>query len=95
MILDPKGSLLGYFLTAYHGPKACQTTMVDGRYLVVSLSNGTIHRRVRLTVKGLGLGEGLGVGRKRVGRRPAGPPRRCGGQGYFLREQGLTAFHTM
>ncbi|XP_008587696.1 PREDICTED: E3 ubiquitin-protein ligase TRIM56 [Galeopterus variegatus] len=44
VILDPKGSLLGDFLTAYHGlEKPRVTTMVDGRYLVVSLSNGTIH----------------------------------------------------
>uniref|UniRef100_A0A8C2W0F5 E3 ubiquitin-protein ligase TRIM56 n=1 Tax=Chinchilla lanigera TaxID=34839 RepID=A0A8C2W0F5_CHILA len=44
VILDPKGSLLGDFLTAFHGlEKPRVTTMVDGRYLVVSLSNGTIH----------------------------------------------------
>jgi tripartite motif-containing protein 56 len=44
VILDPKGSLLGDFLTAYHGlEKPRVTTMVDGKYLVVSLSNGTIH----------------------------------------------------
>ncbi|XP_012663291.1 E3 ubiquitin-protein ligase TRIM56 [Otolemur garnettii] len=44
VILDPEGSLLGDFLTAYHGlEKPRVTTMVDGRYLVVSLSNGTIH----------------------------------------------------
>ncbi|KAM6155310.1 E3 ubiquitin-protein ligase TRIM56 isoform 2-T2 [Rhynchocyon petersi] len=44
VVLDPKGSLLGDFLTAYHGlEKPRVTTMVDGRYLVVSLSNGTIH----------------------------------------------------
>ncbi|XP_037362812.1 E3 ubiquitin-protein ligase TRIM56 [Talpa occidentalis] len=44
VILDPRGSLLGDFLTAYHGlEKPRVTTMVDGRYLVVSLSNGTIH----------------------------------------------------
>uniref|UniRef100_A0A8C5KA19 E3 ubiquitin-protein ligase TRIM56 n=1 Tax=Jaculus jaculus TaxID=51337 RepID=A0A8C5KA19_JACJA len=44
VILDPSGSLLGDFLTAYHGlEKPRVTTMVDGRYLVVSLSNGTIH----------------------------------------------------
>uniref|UniRef100_A0A452U3Y4 E3 ubiquitin-protein ligase TRIM56 n=1 Tax=Ursus maritimus TaxID=29073 RepID=A0A452U3Y4_URSMA len=44
VILDPKGSLLGDFLTAYHGlEKPRVTTMVDGRHLVVSLSNGTIH----------------------------------------------------
>ena len=44
VILDPKGALLGDFLTAYHGlEKPRVTTMVDGRYLVVSLSNGTIH----------------------------------------------------
>ncbi|XP_012614907.2 E3 ubiquitin-protein ligase TRIM56 isoform X1 [Microcebus murinus] len=44
VILDPKGSLIGDFLTAYHGlEKPRVTTMVDGRYLVVSLSNGTIH----------------------------------------------------
>ncbi|XP_076996955.1 E3 ubiquitin-protein ligase TRIM56 [Tamandua tetradactyla] len=43
VVLDPKGSLLGDFLTAYHGlEKPRVTTMVDGRYLVVSLSNGTI-----------------------------------------------------
>lgn len=51
VILDPKGSLLGDFLTAYHGlEKPRVTTMVDGRYLVVSLSNGTIHVfRIRAT----------------------------------------------
>jgi tripartite motif-containing protein 56 len=44
VILDPQGSFLGDFLTAYHGlEKPRVTTMVDGRYLVVSLSNGTIH----------------------------------------------------
>ncbi|KAM9209468.1 E3 ubiquitin-protein ligase TRIM56 [Dugong dugon] len=44
VVLDPKGSLLGDFLTAYHGlEKPRVTTMVDGRYLAVSLSNGTIH----------------------------------------------------
>ncbi|KAM5228511.1 E3 ubiquitin-protein ligase TRIM56 [Ctenodactylus gundi] len=44
VILDQKGSLLGDFLTAYHGlEKPRVTTMVDGKYLVVSLSNGTIH----------------------------------------------------
>ncbi|XP_023441404.1 E3 ubiquitin-protein ligase TRIM56 [Dasypus novemcinctus] len=44
VVLDPKGSLLGDFLTAYHGlEKPRVTTMVDGRFLAVSLSNGTVH----------------------------------------------------
>lgn len=44
VVLDPQGVLLGDFLTAYHGlEKPRVTTMVDGRFLVVSLSNGTIH----------------------------------------------------
>ncbi|XP_055964197.1 E3 ubiquitin-protein ligase TRIM56 [Sorex fumeus] len=44
VVLDSQGSLLGDFLTAYHGlEKPRVTTMVDGRFLVVSLSNGTIH----------------------------------------------------
>ncbi|XP_006859717.1 PREDICTED: E3 ubiquitin-protein ligase TRIM56 [Chrysochloris asiatica] len=44
VVLDPKGSLLGDFLTAYHGlEKPRVTTMVDGRFLAISLSNGTIH----------------------------------------------------
>lgn len=44
MVLDPCATPLGDFLTAYHGlEKPRVTTMVDGRYLVVSLSNGTIH----------------------------------------------------
>ncbi|XP_004705666.1 E3 ubiquitin-protein ligase TRIM56 [Echinops telfairi] len=44
VVLDPKGSFLGDFLTAYHGlEKPRVTTIVDGQHLVVSLSNGTIH----------------------------------------------------
>ncbi|XP_048224490.1 E3 ubiquitin-protein ligase TRIM56 isoform X2 [Perognathus longimembris pacificus] len=43
VILDPKGSFLSEFLTAYHGlEKPRVISLVDGRYLVVSLSNGTI-----------------------------------------------------
>lgn len=98
VILDPKGSLLGDFPDGLSRPeKASVTTMVDGRYLVVSPvpALSTSFGSALLTVKGLGLGRDWGVGRKRVGRRPAGPPRRCGGQGHFLREQGLTAFHNV
>ncbi|XP_075421042.1 E3 ubiquitin-protein ligase TRIM56 [Tenrec ecaudatus] len=44
VVLDPKGSFLGDFLTAYHGlEKPRVTTIVDGQHLAVSLSNGTIH----------------------------------------------------
>ncbi|XP_069845348.1 E3 ubiquitin-protein ligase TRIM56 [Dipodomys merriami] len=43
VILDPKGSYLSEFMSAYHGlEKPRVISVVDGRYLVVSLSNGTI-----------------------------------------------------
>ncbi|KAM4820739.1 E3 ubiquitin-protein ligase TRIM56 [Thomomys bottae] len=43
VILDPKGSFLCEFMTAYHGlEKPRVISVVDGKYLLVSLSNGTI-----------------------------------------------------